>query len=55
MEKRLMILKNLRDKRVTVMNKKSEIYGVWRHKATFRRFCLSSDDIVLNVFKGWKG
>ena len=48
MKKRLMILKNLRDKRVTVMNKNSEIYEACRHKTTFRRFFLSSDDPVFN-------
>ena len=52
MEERLTILKKLRDKRVTIMNKNSELYGVCRHKTCFRRFCLSTDDSVLN---GWKG
>ena len=32
MEERLKILKKIRDKRVTVMNKNSEIYGACRHK-----------------------
>ena len=32
MEERLTILKNLREKRVIVMNKNSEIYGACRHK-----------------------
>ena len=31
-QERLMILKRLRDKRVTVINKNSEIYGAVRHK-----------------------
>ena len=35
MQERLPILKNLRDKRVTVMNKNLEIYGACRHKTTF--------------------
>ena len=35
MEERLTILKNLRDKRVTIMNKNSEIYGACRHKTCF--------------------
>ena len=47
-QERLKILKNLRDKRVTVMNKNSEIYGACRHKTTFRRFCLSTSDPVFN-------
>ena len=52
MQERLTILKKLRDKRVTVMNKNSEIYGAFRHKTTFHRFCLSTDD---PIFNGWKG
>ena len=48
MQERLTILKNLHDKRVTVMNKNSEIYGACRHKTTFRQFCLSTDDPVFN-------
>ena len=50
MQERLMILKIIRDKRVTVMNKKSEIYGVYRHKTFFHQFCLNTDD---SVFNGW--
>ena len=38
MEERLTILKKLRDKRVTIMNKNSEIYGACRHKTTFHIF-----------------
>ena len=35
MEERLNFLKNIRDKRVTVMNNNSEIYGACQHKTTF--------------------
>ena len=52
MEERLTILKKLRDKRVKIINKNSEICGAFRHKTCFRRFCLSTGDPVLN---GWKG
>ena len=52
MQERLIILKKLRDKLVTVMNKSWEIYGACRHKTTFRRFFISTDD---PVFNGWKG
>ena len=52
MEERLTILKKLHDKRVTIMSKNLEIYGACRHKTTFRRFFLSTDD---PVFNGWKG
>ena len=48
MQDRLMILKMLRDKRVTVMNKILEIYGACWHKTCFHRFCLSTDDPVFN-------
>ena len=48
MQECLTILKNLRDKCVTVMNKNSEICGACRHKTTFHRFCLSTDDPVFN-------
>ena len=48
MEERLTILKKLRDKRVTIMNKNSEIYGACRHNTCFHIFCLSTDDLVLN-------
>ena len=48
MEARLTILKKRRDKRVTVMNKNSEIYGACRHKNDFRQFFLSTDDPVFN-------
>ena len=46
-EECLTILKNLCEKCVTVMNKDSEIYGACRHKTTFHRFLLSTDDPVL--------
>ena len=42
MEERLTILKNLRDKRFTIMNNNSEIYGAYRHKTNFHRFFLST-------------
>ena len=48
MQERLTILKNIRDKRVTVMNKNSDIYGACRHKTTFHQFCLITDDPVFN-------
>ena len=51
MQERLTILKKLLDKRVKVMNKKSEIYGACRHITTFHLFSLSNDD---PVFNGWK-
>ena len=35
MQERLTILKKIRDKRIIVMNKNSEIYGACRHKTTF--------------------
>ena len=47
-QERLTILKNLRDKRVTVTNNILEIYGGCRHKTTFHRFCISTDDPVFN-------
>ena len=50
MEKKT-ILKNPREKRVTIMNKNSEIYGASRHKTTFHPLCLSTDD---HFFNGWK-
>ena len=49
----LTVLKKLREKHVTVMNKNSEIYGACRHKTTFHQFCLSTDDPVFNGWKGW--
>ena len=48
MEELLTILKNLRDKRVTIMNKNLEIYEACRHKTTFHQFCLSTDNPVFN-------
>ena len=50
-EERLTILKKLRDKCVTVMNKNLEIYGAFRHKTISYQFSLSTDDPVL-VFNG---
>ena len=48
MEECLIILKKLRDKCVTIINKNLNIYGACQHKTTFRRFCLSTDDTVFN-------
>ena len=48
MEERLTVLKKIRDKRVTIMNNNSEIYGACWHKTTFHQFFLSSDDPVFN-------
>ena len=48
MQERLMILKMLRDKLVTLMNKNSEIYGAFWHKTTSHQFCLITDDPVFN-------
>ena len=47
-EERLTILENLHDKRVTIMNKNSEIYGAGRQKTTFHRFFLITDDTDFN-------
>ena len=52
-EERLTILKKLREKRVTIMNNNLEMCGACRHKTTFRRFCLSTEDPVFNRWKGW--
>ena len=52
MQECLTILKKLRDKRIRVMNKNSEIYGACRHKTTFNWFFLSTDD---PIFNGWMG
>ena len=46
MEERLTIIKNLRDKRVTLMNINLKMYGDFRHNTTFHIFFLSTDDIV---------
>ena len=40
MEERLKILKNIRDKHVTVMNNNLEIYGAFQHRTTFRQVFL---------------
>ena len=47
MEESLTILKTICDKCINIMNKNSEIYGACRHKTTFHRFFLSTDDPVL--------
>ena len=47
MEEHLTIIKNPREKCVTVMNKNLEIYGAFRHKTTFHRFPPSTDDPIL--------
>ena len=47
MEECLTILKYLRDKYVTVMNKNLKVYEAYRQKTNFRRFYLSTDDPVL--------
>ena len=52
MQGRLTILKMLCDKRVTVMNKNSEIYGDCRHKTTFPLNFLSTDEPIFNGCKG---
>ena len=44
MEERLIILKKQHDKRVTIMNNNSEIYGACWQKTCFHIFCLSTDD-----------
>ena len=48
MEEILTIPKKLRDKRVTIMNKNWEVYGVCRHQNSFHQFSLSTDDPVFN-------
>ena len=53
MQERLTILKMLRDKCVTVMDKNLEIYAACWHKTTFHQFCLSTDDSVFNRWKSW--
>ena len=50
-EECLKILKKIRDKCVTIMNKNLKIYGACRHKTTFYPFFLSTDD-PLFVFNG---
>ena len=47
-EERIPIIKKLHDKRVTIMKKNSYIYEAYQHKTSFRRFCLSTDDLVFN-------
>ena len=53
-EECLTILKNIRDKCVTIMNNILEIYGACRHKTTFYQSFLSTDDPVF-VCNGRKG
>ena len=48
MEELLTILKKIREKRVTIMNKNLKIYGACRHKTTFHGFFLRTDDIIFN-------
>ena len=48
MQERLTIPKKLRNKRVIVMNKNSDIYEACRHKTTFHQFFLGTDDPVFN-------
>ena len=40
--------KNPREKRVTVTNNNSKIYGACWHKTTFHQFYLNTDDLVFN-------
>ena len=48
MQEGLKTLKMIRDIRVTVMNKNSEIYGACQHKTCFHQFFLNTDDLVFN-------
>ena len=48
MEERLTILKDLREKCATIMNKNSEIYGACRHKTTFHQLCIIPYEPALN-------
>ena len=45
------VLKKLRDKRVTLMNRNSDIYGVFQEKPISIYFLLRTDDPI----NGWKG
>ena len=42
----LTIIKNPRDKCVTLMNINSEIYGAFWLKTTFHQFCIRNDDTI---------
>ena len=53
LQERLTIFKKLSGKRVTVMNKNTEIHGACRHKTTFHRFFKNTDDPVLTGEKGY--
>ena len=48
MEERLTIIKKIRDKCVTIMNKNLDINGAFWHKTTLHQFCLSTDDLIFN-------
>ena len=52
MEERITILKTLRDKLVTILNKNSEMYGECKHKTCFHRLCVSTDDPEIMRCKG---
>ena len=52
MQERLTILKKIRDKRLILMNKNSDIYGACWHKTTFHWYCISTYDPIFNVWKG---
>ena len=43
----LIIIKRLREKNVTIMNKKSEIYGAWQNKTNVCSFFLSTNDPII--------
>ena len=48
MQERLTILRRIREKRVTVINRNSEINGACQNKTTFHCFFLSTDYPVFN-------
>ena len=48
-QERLTILKMIRDKRVTVMNKISKIKGACQHKTCFHQFCLTLSPIKYGI------
>ena len=52
MEERPTMLKHIRDKHVTVMNKNLDIYGACRHKKAFHYLTLSTDDTILKYCHG---
>ena len=57
MQERLTIMRKIRDKCVTVMNNNLDIYRDCRHKTTFQRFFLRTDDPFLTdeMVKSLKG